>query len=60
VPLTVLMMAIAHQHLGHAARAKALLDMGRPLAAKVTSADDMNVFLRSLLQEAESLIGPQK
>jgi len=54
------MMAIAHQHLGHAARAKALLDMGRPLAAKVTSADDMNVFLRSLLQEAESLIGPQK
>jgi hypothetical protein len=59
-PPSGLVIALAHQHLGHAARAKELLDMARPSAAKATNNDDVSVFLRALLPEAESLIGPQK
>ena len=55
-PESLLFLAMAHRHLGHATDARKNLEAGRAIAAKISGQDETAAPLRALLHEAESLI----
>jgi serine/threonine protein kinase/WD40 repeat protein len=57
---SALMMALAHQHLGNSAQAKKYLEMARPAVSTASDSDNMTLFLRELLREAQFLIVTKK
>jgi WD40 repeat protein/serine/threonine protein kinase len=55
-PESLLFLAMAHHHLGHATDARQNLETGRAIAGKISGPDETTAPLRALLHEAESLI----